>query len=102
VGELDPGSTVTAERCPQAEDHPPGLKEADLVVGLLCVVPAERLIERTGSGKIGDAKRHNANALVHPDIIADAAGCTLMFDMEVVMRLQDTSICASIAGVMPP
>lgn len=78
VGEFDPGCTVTAERCPQAEDHSPGLKEADLVVGLLCVVPAERLIERTGSGKIGDAKRHNADALVHAEIIADAAGCPLV------------------------
>jgi hypothetical protein len=74
VGELDAGSTVTAERCPQAEDHPAGLKEADLIVGLVCVVPAERLIERTGSGKIGDAKRHKADALLHPEIIADASG----------------------------
>lgn len=78
VGELEPGSTVTAERCPQAEDHPPGLKEADRIVGLLCVVPAERLIERTGSGKIGDAKRHEADALVPAEIIADAAGCLPM------------------------
>ena len=76
VGELDAGSTVTTERCPQAEDHPPGLKEADLIVRLRCVVPAERLIERTGSGKIGDAKRHEADALLHPEIIADAAGST--------------------------
>jgi hypothetical protein len=74
VGELDAGSTVTAERCPQAEDHPSGLKEADLIVRLLCVVPAERLVERTGSGKIGDAKRHEADALVHAEIIADSAG----------------------------
>jgi hypothetical protein len=78
VGELDPGRTVTAERCPQAEDHPPGLKEADLIIGLLCVLPAKRLIERTRSGKIGDAKRYKADALVHPEIIADAARCTLM------------------------
>jgi hypothetical protein len=65
---------VTAERCPQSEDHPAGLKEADLVIGLLCVVPAERLTERTGSDKIGDAKRHKADALVHAEIIADSAG----------------------------
>lgn len=78
VGELDPGSTVTAERSPQSEHHAPSLKEADLVIGLLRVVPAERLVERTGSGKIADAKRHEADALVHPEIIADVAACTLM------------------------
>jgi hypothetical protein len=49
VGELDPRSAVTAE----------------------C------LIKRTGSGKIGDAKRHKADALVHQEIIADAAGCAV-------------------------
>lgn len=69
---------MTAERCPQAEDHPPGLKEADLIVGLLRVVPAERFIERAGSVKIGDAKRHKADALVHLEIISDVAGNTLM------------------------
>jgi hypothetical protein len=78
VGELDSGSTVTAKRCPQSECHPAGLKEADLIVGLLYVVPAERLIERTGSGKIGDAKRHKADALVYQEITADAAGCAVV------------------------
>jgi hypothetical protein len=78
VGEFDAGSSVTAERCPQSEHHAPGLKEADLIVGLLCVVPAEGLVERTGSAKIGDAKRDKADALIHPEIIADAAGRTLM------------------------
>jgi hypothetical protein len=98
VGELDPRSTVTAERCPQAEDHPPGLKEADLIVGLLCVVPAERLIERTGSGKVGDAKRHKADALVHAEIIADAAGCTLMAPLCVKRRLAGRVLDSLLAG----
>jgi Bacterial protein of unknown function (DUF899) len=73
VGELDPRSAVTPERRPQAEDHPPSLKEADLIVGLLRAVPAERLVERTGSGQIGDAKRHKADALVHAKSLADPA-----------------------------
>ena len=51
AGELDPGSAVTAERGPQAEDHAPSLKEADLSVGLPGVAPAERLVERTGFGQ---------------------------------------------------
>jgi hypothetical protein len=78
VGEFNPGSAVTTERCPQSEDHSPGLKDVDLIVGLLRVVPAERLVKRTGSGKIGDAKRHEADALVHQEIIADATGCGVM------------------------
>ncbi len=73
MGELDPGSAVTAERRPQAEDHPAGLKEADLIVGLPGATPAERLIEGTGPGEIGDAKGHKADALVHAQIIPDAA-----------------------------
>jgi len=70
-GELDAGSTVTAERGPQAENHAAGLKEAHLIVRLLRIAPAERLIERTSSGEIGDAKCHKADALVHAEIIAD-------------------------------
>jgi hypothetical protein len=66
VGEFDPGSAVTTERCPQSEDHSPGLKEVDLIVGLLRVVPAERLVERMGSGKIGDATCVNAAAAAWP------------------------------------
>src|SRR6266571_1538470 len=73
VGELDPGSAVTPERRPQAEDHPAGLEEADLIIGLLGAAPAERLVERPGPGKVGDTERHQADALIHAEIIADAA-----------------------------
>jgi hypothetical protein len=55
---------LTAGRYPQAEHHPSGLKEAALIVGLLCVLLAGCLIERTGLGKIGNAKCHKAHALV--------------------------------------
>jgi hypothetical protein len=51
------------------------LTAMELVVGLVCVVPAERLIERAGSDKIGDAKRHKADALVHAKILAGVTGC---------------------------
>jgi hypothetical protein len=74
VGGLDPESAVTAERRPQAEDHPAGLEEADLIIGLLGAAPAERLVERPGSVKIGDAKRHQADALIYAEIIVNAAG----------------------------
>jgi fructose-bisphosphate aldolase, class I len=74
VGKLDPGSAVTTECRPQSEDHPPGLKEAHLIIGLLRIVPAQRLIERSGPGKIGDAKGHEADALLHQQIIADEPG----------------------------
>ena len=37
VSQLDPRSTMATESSPQAKDHPPGLKEAHLVIGLLCI-----------------------------------------------------------------
>jgi hypothetical protein len=49
VGELDAGRAVTAERCPQPEDHAAGLEEAHLVVELLRAAPAHRLVEQSGS-----------------------------------------------------
>ena len=70
VGELDPGCAVTAERCPEAEDHSSGLEEADLVIGLVTPRPAERLVELAGAGKILDAERHQADALFHGHSIA--------------------------------
>jgi hypothetical protein len=70
VGELDPGCAVTAERCPEAEDHSSGLEEADLVIGLVTPRPAERLVELAGAGKILHAERHQADALFHGHSIA--------------------------------
>jgi hypothetical protein len=51
---------------------PPAWKKQTLSSGLLGTAPAKCLIERAGPGEIGDAKRHEADALVYADIIADA------------------------------
>ena len=70
MGELDARRAVAAERGPEAEGHPAGLEEADLVVGLLGAAPAERLVEGAGAGEVGHAEGHQTDALVHGDTIA--------------------------------
>jgi len=73
VGELDPRRTVAAERRPQPEHEAAGLEEADLVVGLPAVAPAERLVEGAGTGEIGDAERHEAEALFHHGLLVEGS-----------------------------
>jgi hypothetical protein len=70
VGEFDPGCAVTTERSPEPENHSAGLKEADLVIGLMSARPAERLVEPAGTGKVPDAERDQADALFHARSIA--------------------------------
>ncbi len=79
VGEFDPGCAVTAERSPEPENHAAGLKEADLVIGLVSARPAERLVELTSTGKILDTERHQADALFHGHSIAATAPATRAF-----------------------
>ena len=50
---------------PEAENHPAGLEEADLVVRLPSAAPSERLVKAARTGEIGDAERHEADALFH-------------------------------------
>lgn len=65
VRELDPGRTVASESCPQPEDHSAGLEKHDLVVGLLCASPSERLIECSSAGEVVDSEGHETDALFH-------------------------------------
>src|ERR1700724_3902834 len=73
MGQFDPRRTVTTERGPQAEDHSPGLVEGDLIVGLNRARPAERLVERAGTGQILHAERHHRDALLDGLCMASAA-----------------------------
>src|SRR5215472_15666458 len=63
--ELDAGGAVAAERGPQSEDHPSGLEEADLVIGLPGPAPAKRFVEGARTREIGHAERHQADPLFH-------------------------------------
>ena len=65
VGELDARRAVAAERGPQAEDHPAGLEEAHLVVGLLRARPAQGLVERPRPAEVLDPEGDQAHALFH-------------------------------------
>jgi len=56
---------MAPERRPEAEDHSAGLKEGDLIVGLLGAPPAERLVEGSGARKILHAEGHQADPLFH-------------------------------------
>ena len=56
------GQPVTA---PERDDHPAGLEEDDVVVGLGVRHPAERLVERTGTREVGDPERDEAEPLLH-------------------------------------
>src|ERR1700738_5256969 len=62
--QFDPRRTVNTERGPQAEDHSPCLVEGGLIVGLNRARPAERLVERAGTGQILHAERHHRDALL--------------------------------------
>src|ERR1700730_1295633 len=67
----DSWGPVTTERGPQAEDHCPSLVEGDLIVGLNRPGPAERLVERAGTGQVLHAERHHRDALFDGLSIAD-------------------------------
>jgi PPOX class probable FMN-dependent enzyme len=71
MGKLDPGRAVTAERGPEAQYHPTGLEEADLVVGLAGPAPPERFVEGARPRKICHAKGHKADSLFHRRSIAE-------------------------------
>ncbi len=64
---------MTTERGPQTEDHSPGLVESDFIVGLNRARPAERLIERAGTGQVPHAERHHRDALFDGLSMASAA-----------------------------
>src|SRR6266487_2636191 len=78
VSQLDPRGAVTTERGPQAEDHPAGLEEADVVVRLLRAAPAELLVERPCARQVGDAESHETDALLHARRIADTGPESLL------------------------
>src|SRR5512132_2039722 len=68
--EFDTGCAVPPARGPEPQDHATSLEEADLLVRLLCAVPAHRLIKGSGPGQIGDAKGYQTDALLHLASIA--------------------------------
>ena len=70
VGEFDAGCSVAAESGLQAEKHPSGLEEANLVVRLLRPAPAERFVEGAGPGQVVNSEGHQTDALIHGAIIA--------------------------------
>src|SRR5207253_1929889 len=74
VGELDPRCSVPAECCPEAEDHPSGLEEADLVIRLTSAGPTERLVEGARLGEVAHAKRYKTDPLLHARSISRRAG----------------------------
>ena len=55
---------------PERDDHAAGLEEDDVVLGRGTRAPAERLVERPRAREIGDAERDEADALLHPGMIA--------------------------------
>lgn len=81
VSQLDPGGTVATQSSPQAKDRPARLKEAHLVIGLLCTRPAKGFVEASSSDEIGDAESDQTDALFHSPIMANvwqrdsAGGC---------------------------
>jgi hypothetical protein len=61
---------VAAESGPQAEHHPSGLEEANLIVRLLRPAPAERFVEGAAPGEVVNSEGDETDALVHGAIIA--------------------------------
>jgi len=74
VRELDSGGAVAAERGPQSEDHPSGLEEANLVVGLLGPAPAERLVKGAGPRELGDVENPADHPAPRPGARGDRGG----------------------------
>src|SRR5215203_1886521 len=65
VRKLYAGCAVAPKCRPEFQNHTASLKEADLLVRLLCAVPAHRLIKGSGPVQIGDAKGYQTDALLH-------------------------------------
>src|SRR5215218_6925899 len=65
VRKLYAGCAMAPKCRPEPQNHAASLEEADLLVRLLCAVPAHRLIERSGPVQIGDAKGYQTDALLH-------------------------------------
>src|SRR5437773_11105458 len=75
MGKLDARRCVSTQCGPQAKDHSAGLKEGDLVIRLMCVVPSHRFVEGAGAGEIFHAKGHKADPLLHLTKYVSARRC---------------------------
>ena len=65
MGKLDARRCVSTQCGPKAKDHSARLKEGDLVIRLMCVVPPHRFVEGASTGEVFHANCHKADPLFH-------------------------------------
>jgi hypothetical protein len=65
---------MSAKRCPQPENHPAGLEEHDLIVGLQGTAPTESLVERSGPRQVLYTQGNKADPLFHARTLSPGAG----------------------------